>query len=544
MSGFSAVALDYFGARAIDPELAASCGVREVEGKLVFPYRAPDGASFDRLRSLNGGPVKQPPGQPLALWWLPRGRPETAAAVLVCEGESDAMAVLEPLCDSHFASLEVVAIPGTGFPAHRLTEELAAVGIREAFLALDADDAGRSYAEKAAAALHKAGIRAIGVELAEGADLAETLAGVDDRPGWIDQALADAEAASTAGDVANLAAERERRRNGAQWGGIGEHRAVDGASFALDTPEEVPAVWGEGQMIAWAQGEPAMLVAPEGVGKTSVAQQLALRRIGLGSAELLGMPVARDPRKTLYIAADRPRQAARSLSRMVSEEDRELLAERLTVWKGPLPFDIGLEPERLAVFAAELGAGTVIVDSLKDVARDLSKDETGSRVNLALQHVIAAGIEVLTDHHQRKGQDGKKPQKLDDVYGSTWITAGAGSVLLLWGEPGDSIVDLHHLKQPAEDIGPLKLRHDHARGATSLHESGDLFELVQQSRNGVTVVEAARHLFGMTEPLPNDVEKARRKLERFTSEKRIGRLDGDSPGAPTRYLPLDRRREA
>lgn len=344
--------------------------------------------------------------------------------------------------------------------------------------------------------------------------------------------------------AANLAAERERRRDDEKSQGAAP-RVVDGASFALDVPDEVPAVWGEGQLVAWSKGEPAMLVAPQGVGKTSVSQQLARALIGLGSSELLGMPVAPEPKRVLYIAADRPRQAARSFARMVTEEDRELLAERLVVWKGPLPFDMGLEPERLATFAADLGAGTVIIDSLKDVARDLSKDETGSRVNLALQHTIAAGIEVLANHHQRKeSSDGKKPRKLDDVYGSTWITAGAGSVLLLWGEPGDSIVDLHHLKQPAEDIGPLTVRHDHARGVTSLYESGDLFELVQQARNGVTAADAARHRFGVSEPSRNEVEKARRKLERLASEKRIGRLDGGSPGAPTRYVGLELRREA
>jgi len=138
--GFGTVAVDYFGAHAIDPELATACGVREVEGELVFPYRTPNGAGFTRLRSLNGGSakVKQPPGRSLALWW-PLRRPRGAEAVLVCEGESDALAALEPLSESRFASLELVALPGTGFPAKRLAEQLVAVGTRDAFLALDAE---------------------------------------------------------------------------------------------------------------------------------------------------------------------------------------------------------------------------------------------------------------------------------------------------------------------------------------------------------------------------------------------------------------------
>ena len=160
-AAYSQAARDYFASHAIDPELAARCGVREAAGSLVYPCRAADGTSFDRLRSLNGaGPakVKQPPGRPLALWW-PLRRPRGAEAVLVCEGESDALAALEPLAESRFAAPAVVAVPGTGFPARRLAEQLGEVGARVAFLALDADEAGRGYAEKVAPALREAGIR-------------------------------------------------------------------------------------------------------------------------------------------------------------------------------------------------------------------------------------------------------------------------------------------------------------------------------------------------------------------------------------------------
>jgi len=196
-AAYSQAARDYFDAHAIAPELAATVGVHEREGQLHFPYVAPDGSTYYRERSLNGGPakVKQPPGRPLTVWW-PLGRPPGAEAVLVCEGESDALAALEPLSESRFAATAVVAIPGTGFPAGRLAEQLGGVGAREAYLALNADEAGRGYAGKAIAALCEAGMRPIVVELEDGADLAETLARVDDRACWIDQALADAEAAA------------------------------------------------------------------------------------------------------------------------------------------------------------------------------------------------------------------------------------------------------------------------------------------------------------------------------------------------------------
>lgn len=288
---------------------------------------------------------------------------------------------------------------------------------------------------------------------------------------------------------------------------------LDGATFVFDAAEDVPAVWGRDQQVAWAEGEGLMLVGPDGVGKTALQQQLVLARIGL-RAEVLGLPVRPAEAPVLYIAADRPPQAARSLRRMVAEDDRAALAERLIVWKGPLPFDLATEPAELARFAKRLGVNDVFIDALKDVALDLSKDETGSRVNRALQETIAAGIEVCAAHHQRKEQNGgAKPRKLADVYGSRWLTAGMGSVVLLWGEAGDLVVDVSHLKQPAEDIGPFRVLHDHRAGSSTVYHPLDLEELVAKTYGGLTAKAAATALYGSEKPAANEVEKARRRLE-------------------------------
>jgi Bifunctional DNA primase/polymerase, N-terminal/AAA domain len=155
-------------------------------------------------------------------------------------------------------------------------------------------------------------------------------------------------------------------------------RLCDAGSWALDEPEQIPAVWGRGEEVLWSEGEPTTIAGGQGAGKTTLAQRLVLSRIGVYGDEpmLLGYPVARDDRPVLYLAMDRPRQAARSLRRMFGEEHRALVDARLKVWRGPLPFDLMERPARLAEWASDLvpGCGTLVLDSVKDLVPGISKD--------------------------------------------------------------------------------------------------------------------------------------------------------------------------
>lgn len=310
-------------------------------------------------------------------------------------------------------------------------------------------------------------------------------------------------------------------------------RLSTAADFILDAPPEVPAIWAHGSQVLWAKGEPLMIAAPQGLGKTTLAGQLALARHGaVDDPTLLGAKVEIDPKPVLYLACDRPNQIARSFQRMVDERHRAAL-EYMRIWKGPLRSNLASSPELLVELALEAEAGTIFIDSLKDVALDLSTDETGSRVNNAIQLAIAEGIEVVVLHHQRKSSsDNKAPRTLDDVYGSGWLTAGMGSVVLLWGKPGDPIVELRHLKQPADEFGPVSLLHDHEHGTTTLHEPTDLLALANRP-GGVTVEDAAKALFGTREPDRNQREKARRRLERLLDHG-VSKRSG-SPTAPAIY---------
>jgi hypothetical protein len=309
-------------------------------------------------------------------------------------------------------------------------------------------------------------------------------------------------------------------------------RAQDGATFILDAELEVPAIWGHGGDVVWSDGEPLKICGPQGVGKTALTQQLSQRRMGIRPGELLGLPIQSTEGRILYIAADRPRQSARSFRRMVTEADRQALESKLIVWKGPLPFDLGqCERGALMDFVSQWSEiSDVYIDALKDVAVKLTDDEVGARVNAEFQEVIANGVQVVVDHHQRKaGSDNKKPTKLADVYGSVWLTAGCGSVLLLWGDAGDPIVEVRHLKQPSGEFGPTKLLHNHQAGTVSLYEAQDLESMAQSALgNGLTVRLAAMELYGTANPTANQIEKARGKLNRHPG---LVRIPGTEPVA-------------
>lgn len=316
---------------------------------------------------------------------------------------------------------------------------------------------------------------------------------------------------------------------------------VDGEQFLSESFNSTP-LWGADAKVLWAGGEGLMICGPQGVGKSTIVQKLALARAGITGPELFGFPVLQDDRPILYLAMDRPTQIRRSLARMVDMDDPGTLArfrKQFRFWKGPPPFDVASAPRIYADWLQKVGdgPGLVIVDSMKDVANGLSQDEVGSSLNTAMQLVLAHGTEYVALHHQRKANaDNPKPSKMSDVYGSTWLTSGMGSIVLVWGSAGDQTVELTHLKQPQEVVGPLTVNHSHSDGASvSVDPVAQLLALASTVGSGGLTEEAAvRELFKIgvdDESYVNSKKSVRRRLDRLTEDGLLNHEPGVKGGA-------------
>lgn len=316
-----------------------------------------------------------------------------------------------------------------------------------------------------------------------------------------------------------------------------EDRYADGASFILDAPVEVPAVWGKGDEVLWAEGEALMICGGNGVGKTTIATQVLRARLGL-SGDVLGLPVEQGSRRVLYLAMDRPSQIRRAMHRAFNADERDVLADCLRFWQGPPLADLAQNPALLLRMCEQADADTVVVDSLKDAAVGLSADETGAGWNRARQGVLVAGVQVLELHHLvKRNANGGDPQTIADIYGSAWLTAGAGSVILLAGAPGDPVVGFRHLKQPMSEVGPWQVLHDHTRGISTIQGDVDPLDALRSSgQQGISAKTLASTLYDKPNPTAAEVQKARRKLDRLVDADLAHRVDFTGQN-PTLYFP-------
>lgn len=312
------------------------------------------------------------------------------------------------------------------------------------------------------------------------------------------------------------------------WGSHTPHHA---AAFLFDHDDTATALWGNDEHILWAEGEALMIAGGMGLGKTTLAGQIIRAQLGLDTT-VLGLPVAAATGPILYLAMDRPRQIRRSMQRQFDETERDQL-QHLLIRPGPPVADIAARPTLLAEMAQEAGAAVIYVDSLKDAAIGLSSDEVGAAYNRARQYALANNVQICELHHLiKRNPMGGQPSHVADVYGSNWLTAGAGSVVMLTGEPGDPIVEFRHAKQPFSEVGPFRLMNDQIRGLFTIDHEVDLLALAAAAGpNGLTPQGAAAAIFEKDKPSRAQVEKARRRLDKLAGAGQLTRIEGMKGGA-------------
>jgi Bifunctional DNA primase/polymerase, N-terminal/AAA domain len=306
---------------------------------------------------------------------------------------------------------------------------------------------------------------------------------------------------------------------------------MDGKAWLLSGSDKIEALWGNAQWVLAARRQPIVLAGESGSGKTTLTQHMILGAIGVpGYETLLGMAVTPTEGKVLLLASDRPDQARLSMWRHMNTEAWDIIEERLVVWQGPPPEDVGNNPFLLLDMARHAGATLVVPDSLKDMAVRLVDDNVGAAVNQAHQLLIADGRDVWVPHHLRKGgrQDKVSEITINDLYGSAHIFNGAGSVLVVDRCPTD--YELRQLKSPNGEYPTLRYQLGADGSATLGGEDPFLFVVRQAGEMGISTKEVARaelHPDGSACP-DADVQKARRRLNKLEDEGFIT-YDGDGP---------------
>ncbi|MFI1649307.1 DnaB-like helicase N-terminal domain-containing protein [Streptomyces avidinii] len=105
-------------------------------------------------------------------------------------------------------------------------------------------------------------------------------------------------------------AERERALASGQ--GRLSRFITDGWSFVTESGADTEPLWGTREQTAWSSGESLMLVGAPGVGKTALAHQVVLARLGPADS-VLDMPVA-------HIANNNLNQTTKALHRGIAPE--------------------------------------------------------------------------------------------------------------------------------------------------------------------------------------------------------------------------------
>lgn len=195
---------------------------------------------------------------------------------------------------------------------------------------------------------------------------------------------------------------------------------------------------------------------PPGVGKSQLALRLC-EKLAKGEQMLKWTPER--PMRTLFISME---MAHEELKQITETMDFQGDMENMLIM--PIGSSINLTNKvaqaELINIMEEYKPDGVFLDSLgvaigKELNSDQTVLETFDFVKRTVQNYY--GAFVVWIHHNRKAQIGnKKPNKLEDLYGSQYIGAAVTSAIGLW--PSGSSIEVNCLKmRMAEQFQPFKI---------------------------------------------------------------------------------------
>lgn len=216
------------------------------------------------------------------------------------------------------------------------------------------------------------------------------------------------------------------------------------------------------------KGGMGMVSAAPGVGKTQLSLQLAID-CALGIEFLTWKPVK--PMKIVFFSLEMGHVGLKIFSELIakeySEEQRVILQENLKIVPlgQSLPIDRADSKQFIESMLQEIQPDGIVIDALGKLISGELKEETARKVNDYMGALRSKyGLFVFLVHHNIKANsDNKKPNKLEDVFGSTYITADMTTVLTLWKNPDDKTVELNQVKARFTEEAPMKLlmRNEH-----------------------------------------------------------------------------------
>ena len=250
------------------------------------------------------------------------------------------------------------------------------------------------------------------------------------------------------------------------------------------SPEYIPLIGNKDTGLLWAKGAPLYIAGSEGTGKTFLLLQYV--RAAFSNEKWLGRfrvaPLERHER-IVILNMDRPEPLKIRLGQIIE-----------TMALPPMPHRIQMlqmsdlqgknlinDPTLLKDICRETESTHVLIDGLDRLLEDVTADQGGRAVADGMTHALSGGFQVMATMHLVKSRDNAPANNRSrDVYGSQYLGASAGSLLVLNKESETCIT----LKQRKNIVGhePFDGRviHDHPEHRSTYQSDLSVSEAMQE----------------------------------------------------------------